>query len=78
MVNTLTNKEIEWWSSVVQRYKTRCKCGHKVFIDKDKDKVLCSVSSKTLKRYKYTSCRNYVFKDKQAEFKYKMRQKLKN
>lgn len=66
MVNTLTNREIEEWSSTVQRYKTRCKCGHKVFIDKDRDKVLCSV------------CKKYVFKDKQAEFKYKMKQKLKN
>ena len=43
MFNELTNKEIEDWSSVVLKYKIRCKCGHRVFIDKDKDKVLCQV-----------------------------------
>ena len=60
-----TNKEIEDWSSVVLKYKIRCKCGHRVFIDKDKDKVLCQV------------CRNYVFKDKKSEFEYKIKQQLK-
>ena len=65
MFNELTNQEIEEWSSVVLKYKIRCKCGHRVFIDKDKDKVLCQV------------CRNYVFKDKKSEFEYKIKQQLK-
>ena len=65
MFNELTNKEIEEWSSVVLKYKKRCNCGHRVFIDKDKDKVLCQV------------CRNYVFKDKKSEFEYKIKQQMK-
>ena len=64
MFNELTNKEIEEWSSVVLKYKTRCKCGHKVFIDKDKDKVLCQV------------CKNYVFKNKSDYFKYKLKKEM--
>ena len=38
----------------------KCKCGHGVLITSTEDKKLCNW------------CGNYVFKDKKAEFKYRM------
>lgn len=65
MKNTLTNEEIKEWHSKVLAYKTRCKCGHRVFIDKDRDRVLCP------------TCKHYVYKDEQTKFRYKMKEQLK-
>lgn len=65
MKNYKTNNEIKEWASVMQDYMVRCKCGHKVYIRRGDDKEICSV------------CRNYVFKDKKAEFEYKIKQQLK-
>lgn len=41
-----------------------CKCGHRVFILAKKDKVICNW------------CKNYVFKNKQDEFKYRVNEKM--
>ena len=62
----MTNKEIEKYHDEVQKAFISCpNCGHKVIIRKKEDKVLCSW------------CKNYVFKDKKSEFKYKIKQQMK-
>ena len=42
-----------------------CKCGHTVIIRPNVDKILCHW------------CNNWVFKDKQEEFKYRLKEKMK-
>lgn len=44
---------------------TKCKCSHSVLISYKCDRVLCSY------------CGHYVYKDKQTEFKYKLKDELK-
>lgn len=44
--------------------KTKCSCGHSILIPNKKDRHICSW------------CGNYVFKNKQAEFKYKFKENL--
>ena len=45
------------------RYK--CKCGHTSIIPYNSDKILCKW------------CHNYVFKDKKAEFMYRVKERIK-
>lgn len=42
----------------------KCDCGHTVLVPTRKDKIICSW------------CGEYVFKDKETEFKYRMLSKL--
>lgn len=44
--------------------KTTCECGHRVLISNKKDRQICSW------------CGKYVFKNKQAEFRYKFKENL--
>ena len=44
--------------------RTKCKCGHSVFIPHYDEKIMC------------TWCNKWVYRDKQAEFKDKMRSEL--
>ena len=62
----LSRKEFERLSDEYNKVKYQCKCGHKVIIPYWRDKALC------------TWCNHYVYKDKQVEFKEKMKEKLKN
>ena len=62
----MTNEEIQKYSSEIQKYKYQCKCGKKVYIKRNKDKAVCDW------------CGKYVFKDKKAEFEYRVKEKLKN
>ena len=61
----MTNKEIQKYADEIIKHKYKCKCGHSVFIPFDKDKALCSW------------CNQYCFKSKEAEFKYRMKERLK-
>ena len=47
-----------------QRYRHICKCGHTVYIANKSGIAICS------------HCRNLVFKDKETEFKYRMKENL--
>lgn len=46
-------------------YKVRCKCSHSVFMPYGVDKKICS------------HCGNYVYRNKECEFKEKLLKKLK-
>ena len=48
----------------IAKYKIMCKCGRKVFEGLKRDKQLCDW------------CGNYVYRNKQAEFKDKMKKRL--
>ena len=48
-----------------EKFRVKCKCGHTLYIV-NKDKVICNY------------CGRYVFKDKEAEFKYRIEEKIKN
>lgn len=61
----LTDEEIETYKNELAKVKVQCKCGHKVVMPYWVDKQIC------------TWCRNYVFRNKQDEFKYRMKAKLK-
>ena len=58
----LTDKEYKTLTDNYDKVKYMCKCGHRVIIPYKVDKVLCSW------------CHNYVFKDKQVEFKYRLKE----
>jgi hypothetical protein len=62
----LSKKEFDLMTEEYDKVKYRCSCGHRVIIPHWKDKALCSW------------CHHYVYKDKQIEFKEKMKEKLKN
>lgn len=64
MYKTLTIKEYERMSDEYDKVKYVCKhCGHKTVIPNKVEKRLCSW------------CGNYVFKNEQAEFKYRLEEK---
>lgn len=46
------------------KFRKKCKCGHTVIIANKKGMCICS------------HCRNLVFKDKETEFKYRLRQNI--
>lgn len=60
----LTDKEYKTMSNVYDEVKYPCKCGRRAVIRYNQDKVLC------------TWCHRYVFKDKQAEFKYRLKENI--
>ena len=47
------------------KFRVMCKCGHSVIIKPSKKKVIC------------TFCGRYVFRRKEDEFKYRLKEKLK-
>ena len=49
----------------LDKVKYKCKCGHRVVIPYFMDKNICQW------------CHRYVFKSKEAEFKYRLKEKLK-
>lgn len=52
----------EKFNRELTKYKIKCKCGHSVLVVKDKN--ICSW------------CGRFIFKDKKAEFKYRVGRKL--
>lgn len=61
----LSFKEVEKLHDAIVNNKFQCKCGHKVFIPNEKKKALCNW------------CGHYVYRDKQLEFKEKLKKELK-
>lgn len=65
MHKTLTIKEYKRMSEEYDKVKYRCKnCGHRVVIPYNVDKMICQW------------CHNYVFKSKQDEDLYRIKEKL--
>ena len=55
--NSLSFKEVETLHEYFQTNKITCKCGHRVFVTKEKGRIICSW------------CGNYVYRDKKQEFR---------
>lgn len=62
--NYMTDEEIQKYADEMQKHKYTCKCGHRVYIAHNKDKALCSW------------CNEYCFKNKEDEFKYRIKEKM--
>lgn len=60
-----TFKEIEREHDKFQDYMIKCKCGHSILFFAHKDRIIC------------TNCRNYVYKNKKVEMKYKLKKLIK-
>lgn len=64
-------KKDNQWKQDTKRFESffgcnyKCPCGHTVTMTSKVDKVICS------------HCGNYVFKNKKAEFDFRMREKMK-
>ena len=65
MRKILSINEFNKLSNELDKVKYKCKCGHRVVIPYFMDKNICSW------------CHRYVFKSKEAEFKYRLKEKLK-
>ena len=66
MEKVLTIKEYERMTYEYDKVKYRCKnCGRKVIIPYNAEKLLC------------TWCGNYVFKNNQEEFRYRIKEYIK-
>lgn len=59
-------EEIKKYSEIIAKSKIKCMCGHSIAIPPHLDKVLC--------RW----CGNYVFKNKELEFKYRLKEMINN
>lgn len=57
-------KRFKRLTQVYDEVKYRCKCGRRVVISEGQTKALCDW------------CHNYVFKTKQDEFKYRLKEKM--
>ena len=62
--NKKTIKEIIKLADIQTETRIICKCGHSVLVPLKKAKTICSW------------CGEYVFKDKETEFKYRLQSKL--
>lgn len=60
----VNNQELSMILNDITKTRVRCACGHSVVIPTRKDKKICSW------------CGNYVFKDKETEFKYRFKENL--
>jgi hydrogenase maturation factor HypF (carbamoyltransferase family) len=59
----LSEKELKKIHESQEEYKITCSCGTKTVLV-DADKTICR------------GCHNYVFKDKETEFKYRLKEKM--
>lgn len=64
--NKMNKEELQKYTDELNKHKYLCSCGRKVYIDRKKEKAVCDW------------CGKYVFKNKIDEFKYRMKEKLKN
>lgn len=64
MEKLLSIKEYERMTQEYDKVKYRCKCGRRVIIPYNVDKQICSY------------CNRYVFKSKNEEFKYRVKEKM--
>lgn len=58
--NSRYKKEDKYWEQL-RKISVKCKCGTARPFPKFKDKLICP------------NCGNYIYRDKQTEFKYRMR-----
>ena len=65
MDHILTDKEYQRLTEEYDKVKYKCRCGHRVVIKHNQTKAICSW------------CQNYVFKNNQEEFKYRLKEKIK-
>ena len=64
--NLMTFKEISKYCNEIQKFKVECKCGHRVMIPFGKDFKICNW------------CGHKVYRNKNLEFKERLKQILKN
>ena len=64
MKKMMSAKELSHHIDELEKVKYRCKCGSKVIIPYHVEKNICQ------------NCHRYVFRDKQREFEYRMKEKL--
>lgn len=64
MNNWLSLKEITQLYEEKQKFRVLCKCGHTNYIANKTGRCICS------------HCKQYVFKDKQTEFEYRLKENL--
>lgn len=62
---TQSYKDIIKISNALQDHVVKCKCSHSILFTGRKDRIICS------------HCGHYVYQDKKAELKYKMKELLK-
>lgn len=62
----LTIKEIRKYSEIITRNKIKCKCGHSISIPPHLEKCVCHW------------CGNYVFRNKNDEFKFRLKEMMNN
>lgn len=60
----LSNKELEIFYEVRDKYKRYCKCGHYAYVSPKKGVAEC------------TWCHNNIFIDKKHEFEYRLKENL--
>lgn len=60
----LTNKDLTKYLSEITKSRVICKCGHSVLIPTNDNKAVCHW------------CGNFVFRNKEAEFKHRMKENL--
>lgn len=66
MAKNRYREDPEKFSYIMTINRTMCKCGHTNNIPAKMDKVVCSW------------CGNYVFRDKKAEFEFRMKERMNN
>lgn len=59
---SLKEEQVLWEAK--SKYRIKCKCGHTVYIANKSGMCICS------------HCRKLAFKDKETEFKYRLKQNL--
>ena len=59
-----TNKELDKILNDITKSRIKCKCGHSVVLPNRADKAICNW------------CGNYVFKNKEVEFKHRVKENL--
>ena len=64
MINVRYRENPRKYASILNKNRIKCSCGHSNVIPAKMDKVLC------------TWCGNYVFRDKKAEFEYRMNEEM--
>ena len=66
MIKIRYREDPQKFADTMLKYRCYCSCGHSINIPNKMEKVLCS------------HCGNYVFKDKKAEFEFRLREAKNN
>lgn len=63
-MENISNKSIDRFEEVMSSMKVQCKCGTKTVMTPKTDRCICR------------GCKNYVYRTKEIEFKYKIKEKM--